>query len=143
MTTKKNVVPASQIKEVELFEATCQKLADLKAINPYFFKLLSDLTTEYNTRLEAAATAVLEQGVSCGPFSLLSEAVSYDGEKLHEMLGEKKFNEVGEVVVKPTYAVDKKRLEQAVLNGTVAPADVKAVKKVVLRYSKPKPIVLP
>lgn len=139
----KKTSPTSDIPEVEAFEAVKLKLQRMKEAYPEVFEQLEPLVEEYNDKLEAAGKAVAARKVDCGDFKKLSETVSFDADKLYEILGHDTFLTIGTVATKQVFTVDKKKAEIAIANGVIPEDVVPEVKTVSPRYTKPKPLVLP
>lgn len=120
-------VSPQEIPEVrELLEAE-ERIQELLATNPEFYKQLCDLVSERNQKLEAAEKVVRAQGVSCGPFTKKSETIFINAEKLFDELGEEGYKAVGgytETVVE--YKVDRTRFLTYLASNQI-PEDVAAV----------------
>lgn len=135
------VVPESEIPEVAAFMESMERIGRLKQAYPEVFEQLDMLKEDFNTKLQAAEKAVRARGVSCGPFTVMSTATTYDAEKLIEELGREDFLKYGGVEKTITkYEVDRARFEACAAQGSVAKDVFDEVKKVTTRYKKPDEI---
>lgn len=140
-TTKAEQVPEESIREVQDFLEAKAKIDRLKESFPEVFETLDHLKNEYNAALQAADKKVRAMGVSCGPFTVMNTAVTYDADKLFEELGKDEFLRVGGVIKTVTqYEVDKAKLEAHITSNSVPQEVTDVVKKVSPRYKKPSPI---
>lgn len=140
---KTKTIDPSEIPEVVAFEEAKLKLQRFREAYQDMFAMLEPLVEEYNDKLEAASKAVSARRVSCGDFSKISETVTYDADKLFELVGHDKFLTIGAIATKQVFTIDKKRVELAIQAGSIGPDVVDEVRKITPRYSKPKPVVLP
>lgn len=113
MASKKSstqTVDPTQIPEVMSFMSAEKELQEFIQSNPAFYRRLSELVEERNTKLEAADKTVRAHRVSCGPFTFLNTKRVVDPEMLFNELGEDSFRTVGGYTEQRThYAVDKDR----------------------------------
>jgi hypothetical protein len=138
----KKQIPTDEIPEVVAFEKAKMRLLRTKEAYPEVFEQLAPLIEDYNDKLEAAGKAVASRGVDCGDFTKLSEATTFDADKLYEIIGHDKFLTIGSVATKQVFTVNKKKAEIAILNGVIPEDAVDEVRKITPRYSKPKPMAL-
>lgn len=131
MASKKNqaqTIQPEQIAEVKSFMDAEKELQAFIETNPGFYKRLSQLVEERNTRLEAADKVVRAHRVSCGPFTFLNTKRVVDAETLFNELGDDGFKAVGGYTEQRThYAIDKDRF--------FAYVDAKQVPKEVVEVS--------
>lgn len=140
---KRTKLEPEEIPEVQAYQEAKEKLLRVKEAYHEVFEMLEPLVEDYNAKLEAAGKVVSAKGVDCGDFSCMSTAVTYDADKIYEIIGHEKFLEIGSITTKQVFAVEKNKIEVAIANGTVPEDVVSEVKKVSARYKKPKPILMP
>lgn len=141
---KDNSMPVSEIPEVQAFEEVKRRLEAFKEANPEFFKFLSELSEEFNNKLEAATMATKSKQVSCGDFVLYQWATSYNAELLYQALGHEKFLSVGGMVKTVTdYSVDKARIQSSINSGVVPKDIAEAAVTKSPRFHKPDKLIVP
>ena len=136
--------PIQDVPEVEALVAAERELQEFINQHRDIYDTLQRLVETRNTQLEAAEKVVRAQGVSCGPFELLSQVTKVNAEKLFEELGEDNYQEVGgSVEYSPTYKIDIKKFHARVACGDI-PQEVAAdVTKVERRYRRLDPYKIP
>lgn len=140
----KNEMPVEEIQEVADFLEADQELEDFIEQHRDVWQRVRELAEQRNTKLEAAASVVRGQNVTCGPFVKLSETLKVDAEKFFEEVGDQNFSNLGgytETVV--TYKVDRERFKAAVARNDIPKEIVDACTKVELRYKAPEKYKMP
>lgn len=138
MTMIRKTVSEETIPEVADFMESERRIERLKEAYPEVFEQLDMLKEDYNTKLQAAEKAVRAQGVSCGPFTVMSTATIYDADKLFEELGREDFLKFGGIEKTITkYELDRARFEAAYAKGAIPKAVFEGVKKITTRFRIP------
>jgi len=140
-STDRKAVSEEAIPEVAEFMEAERRIERLKEAYPEVFEQLDMLKEDFNTKLQAAEKAVRAQGVSCGPFTVMSKATTYDADKLFEELGRENFLKYGGIEKTITkYELDRARFEAAFAKGAISKAVFESVKKITTRFRIPDEI---
>jgi hypothetical protein len=140
----KKTVPVETIPEVAKFIEAAAKWDRIKAAYEEAINAINTIAEEYNTSLEAAEKAVKANGVSCGPFTILSTAESYDANMLIELMGNEAYLKIGgEVSTIRKYEINKDKVNAALVTGALAPKIADAARKTVVRFNRLHKVELP
>lgn len=134
-----------EIPEVGEFMAAAKELREFKEVNAEFFEAYEKYLEKYNNSLERADKAVRAKQVSCGPFVLTGRpSVRINVDKLVEAIGVDDFKAIGgQIETKPSYTIDKNKVEVAISQKLIPQEAVSSFRTVVCSYSKPEKINTP
>ena len=123
----------------EVDPSTIPEVAALRAFDAQHkgeLDRLRDLEEERDILMQAAEKAVRAKKVSCGPFTLVSEAIRIDWKALYDALGSRAFKRKlgGRVEREPKYTGDRDKLMVAIESGAVSAELGKRVQTSVPRY---------
>lgn len=104
-----------EIPEVQTYLEELKMFEEFKKLHSHLFETYDYLLDTMNQRLVEADKAVRAQQVSCGPWHLQRIQIKYDPEKLRELVGEKRFFDLGGTKqTKITYEIGKSMIETAI-----------------------------
>lgn len=143
----KKTMKIDDVPEVQRFVLIEEHLQAFVEEHDDVFEQYQELVAERNAALESADKAVraLDE-VECGPWKVLSTTEKVNNEKLVELIGEKKFKQLGGRVATRTetdYVLDKSLVLAALAKNEVdrEKAQLIGAYKKEVRYKAPKAIM--